>query len=893
MKKLLLLAALLFSLPAAHGQNFFKTYFDTLYRECPVYEYTQNHGALIAISSAHNYSTYPYVLYNKLVRINNEGDTLWTKTEFIHDTIIYPYVIPPAAPTYDTVYYSGIIKSIARLNNGNYILATKDINTIRGYQLRQIDSMGNTVSTKAYMDVYLQTLLQADIRVFGIPHTDSFYLIYSGDSTDYTITPYITRKKTIVYKMDGNYNIAWSKIYRTIDCSPCAYTSVPIDLLTMSLTAENGLVFIRQDDSFLTVMTDGTIIGKRYLHKLTPDGITEWDKKLQDVMATSVRTEVGNMHIFCTHDSSIVLPVYTIDSASSSGSGYLVKFDHSGNVMDSSIVTCSINFLPDAFLPRFGRELSTGNYIFSAPLFPGFSLFDNHLNYLYSVPYPFAENAWWVNGGSWPYFYGYQWMPQPNAQGGAFVIAPQGDTSIPGTVHIAAINFDSNFNCYPVFIAGDINKDNDYNCTYNSGDQRRRGSIQLHEAVTGVDYYGYCNDTAHYFANVPYGTYAVTHPTYGYVANECGGYTLPATVPSVLTGNDFYDTLIPGTRDLRISMFANAVHPAVPTNLMIDMHNNGAATVDTTLIVTLDTRAAYIGSIPAPASVSGAILTYNLHLTPDSFALINITFLPDTLLFSTDTLIFTADCPFTNNVIPGSDSVALRTPIFSSYDPNIKLVNHLLYFNREDELVYTICFQNTGNDTARSIAVLDTLDSHIDPGTFRLLNSNHNMPSLTWLAGNRILFSFKDIYLPDSNINEPASHGCFSYSVKVKPTAANGDIIHNTAYIYFDYNPAVITNTTTNIISTPWPAGVSRTHTDNTIRLYPNPTMGKATLVLADAGSYSLQISDVTGRIVSVSEYNSKVIPIDLSGHTPGIYILRITNLYTHEVSVRKLMLNY
>ena len=63
-----------------------------------------------------------------------------------------------------------------------------------------------------------------------------------------------------------------------------------------------------------------------------------------------------------------------------------------------------------------------------------------------------------------------------------------------------------------------------------------------------------------------------------------------------------------------------------------------------------------------------------------------------------------------------------------------------------------------------------------------------------------LIFTFDNIMLPDSNINEPESHGFIKYSISPKNTLFPGQTIKNTANIYFDFNPAIITNTTFNKI---------------------------------------------------------------------------------------------
>ncbi|MEO0405496.1 MAG: hypothetical protein AAF193_11550, partial [Bacteroidota bacterium] len=53
-----------------------------------------------------------------------------------------------------------------------------------------------------------------------------------------------------------------------------------------------------------------------------------------------------------------------------------------------------------------------------------------------------------------------------------------------------------------------------------------------------------------------------------------------------------------------------------------------------------------------------------------------------------------------------------------------------------------------------------------------------------------------DIQLPDSTNNEPESHGLVSFKITPLPDLPVGTVLENTAYIYFDNNEPIITNTT-------------------------------------------------------------------------------------------------
>src|SRR6185295_15873757 len=59
-------------------------------------------------------------------------------------------------------------------------------------------------------------------------------------------------------------------------------------------------------------------------------------------------------------------------------------------------------------------------------------------------------------------------------------------------------------------------------------------------------------------------------------------------------------------------------------------------------------------------------------------------------------------------------------------------------------------------------------------------------------------FTFNNILLPDSNINEPMSHGEVTYRIHTRTGLPDNTIVNNTAFIVFDLNIPVVTNTSLN-----------------------------------------------------------------------------------------------
>jgi len=138
--------------------------------------------------------------------------------------------------------------------------------------------------------------------------------------------------------------------------------------------------------------------------------------------------------------------------------------------------------------------------------------------------------------------------------------------------------------------------------------------------------------------------------------------------------------------------------------------------------------------------------------------------------------------------------------VIGSFDPNDKQgfpvgvgPQHLIRENTDIE--YLIRFQNTGTDTAFTVVVRDTLPAVLDASRIRFGASSHAY-ELEKTADNVLIFKFKNIRLVDKSTNEPLSHGYLKFRIAQQPNLPYGTQIHNSAAIYFDFNPPVITNTT-------------------------------------------------------------------------------------------------
>jgi hypothetical protein len=143
------------------------------------------------------------------------------------------------------------------------------------------------------------------------------------------------------------------------------------------------------------------------------------------------------------------------------------------------------------------------------------------------------------------------------------------------------------------------------------------------------------------------------------------------------------------------------------------------------------------------------------------------------------------------------------------------------------------------------------------------------------LLGQGILrWSFPNIMLPDSNINEPLSHGFVTFRIRPRLPLLPGDEIENIANIYFDYNPPVITEPSVLVASTG--TVVVEAGSGAHLQLMPNPTDGSVQVhVIGDAPSQSmLYVRGLDGRVHLAHRMPGALAVMDVSALAAGVYMV-------------------
>ncbi len=314
--------------------------------------------------------------------------------------------------------------------------------------------------------------------------------------------------------------------------------------------------------------------------------------------------------------------------------------------------------------------------------------------------------------------------------------------------------------------------------------------------------------------------------------------------------------------------------------------NTGCNAESGTLTFVKDPRVIYdasLSTVPA-TSVSGDTLrwTYtNLtNITAGGYwnsLLSHIHLFPDTSAHAGDTLCFRiySDIPATDIDHTNNDQT-ICLPVVNAYDPNVKEVSPKGsgtpgYIEQTTvKLAYTLHFQNTGTAAAQNVQVVDTLDANVDPSTLKIQGASHMMTP-EWLAPGVVRFDFNNIFLPDSFTDEAGSQGSVSFKINLRPALAVGTQIKNKGYIYFDSNPAIVTNATLNTIY--GSLQTSATVLAGQLSIYPNPA--ENALYIETEKAASISIIDMSGRTVASMEISKGTATIDISKLVGGLYIIK------------------
>ncbi len=308
-----------------------------------------------------------------------------------------------------------------------------------------------------------------------------------------------------------------------------------------------------------------------------------------------------------------------------------------------------------------------------------------------------------------------------------------------------------------------------------------------------------------------------------------------------------------------------------------------AAGISGQVQISFNGQLSYVGPATGaltPTTVNGNTISWTIadYGAVNDFTAFNLLFKVDSLATAGSSLCFTVTVtPTAGDYNPSNNTLTYCFPVVASLDPNEKEV----YPSGNTDtsvhwLTYTIRFQNTGTAPAQNVRITDTLGDFLDASTFQLLA--YSAKNLTQIFGNDIVFNFPNINLPDSATSDSASRGFVQFKIMILHNLPLFTQITNTADIYFDLNPAVVTNTTVNTISIP--AGIAPVSGELNMQLYPNPAKNYV-IVETDENAVGgmLQITDVAGREIAKMQITNSKLRIPTSALTGGVYLVKVCDL--------------
>lgn len=437
-------------------------------------------------------------------------------------------------------------------------------------------------------------------------------------------------------------------------------------------------------------------------------------------------------------------------------------------------------------------------------------------------------------------------------------------------------------------ISGTVYLDANGNCIQDAGEVGIPYSfIEITDAGLNVSYV--CTDSiGQYSLNVPtVGTYTITYNDMGYysgytvICPSSGEYNV-TTVPS--SGLDFALDC-PNGFDLIGDLWGWGFRPGFTGYIWADVFNTGCYPVSGQVKLVIDPLLTYVNAYPAPDNIIGDTLIWNYtnlnstgYYNWDGYYVEVTTSLSANIGDTVCNLIIAE--PITDDVNPVNNIMNSCDPVLNSWDPNEKDVDQgkgsLGYVAPNTDLTYTVHFQNTGNAVAHNIYILDTLDSDLNPASIIITGSSHPV-TFTYGDGNTMRFEFNNIMLPDSGSDFAGSNGYVRYIIGQKLNLPELTEITNTANIYFDFNPAIITNQTLNTVSTA--VGINDSYDTETLSIYPVPADKILSLNIPSSVDHALlQIRDLEGRVIYKQYVSGGILGINVEKFKPGVYTVMLSS---------------
>jgi len=387
------------------------------------------------------------------------------------------------------------------------------------------------------------------------------------------------------------------------------------------------------------------------------------------------------------------------------------------------------------------------------------------------------------------------------------------------------------------------------------------------------------NNSGDYSIFVPEGVYTVTPVLNSYFSVSPSIFTVnfpsdasPYVQDFCVTPNGIYN-------DLEISILPlELARPGFDTTYSIIYQNNGTTTLSGDINLSFnDDLVDYVNATPNVDTVNTGELIWNYtNLKPFEKREILLTVNantptdPNFPLNNGDILNYVVEInSAVSDETPENNTSELNQTVVNSYDPNDKTClegKTILPSEVGDYVTYMIRFENNGTASAVNIVVKDVIDTaKYDMNSLTVLKGSHDF--VTKIRDTNIVeFIFENVNFP---FDDATNDGYISFKIKTLSTLVENDTFENKAEIYFDYNPAIITNIAQTKVQSV--LSLNDYEFSNSIKLYPNPA-SDVVKIMSDKAIGKVEIYDYLGRkiLITINKY------IDIKNFETGLYIFKV-----------------
>ncbi len=242
---------------------------------------------------------------------------------------------------------------------------------------------------------------------------------------------------------------------------------------------------------------------------------------------------------------------------------------------------------------------------------------------------------------------------------------------------------------------------------------------------------------------------------------------------------------------------------------------------------------------------------------------------------------------FGNDADLSNNTEDIHQEVRAAYDPNDKQVN--IEFTQPGialALDYYIRFQNTGNDTAYKVVIVDTLSSKLDVESFRMIGATHEYE--VRIEDNKVaIFTFDNILLPDSTTDLEGSQGGLRFSINTAAALADGEQVSNDAYIYFDFQQPIHTNYAITEAQATFSLVEQRSGVP-TLEMFPNPARDVVQLKSLSNHREEISLYSMNGQLVKRFLIPAKgTVQLELNEYQSGIYFVKTTH-ETYKLNITR-----